>query len=198
MAEWLKAPHSKCGILARVSRVRIPPSPPVANFIDPKTAMVAQRVAAAIAIGSAKTFEEVAADWVADNEAGWRNAKHRQQWENTLKTYASPIIGKLPVGTIDTAAVLRVLQPIWASKNETADRVRGRIEKIMKRAIVLKYHPGPNPATWKGNLECLLPARRKVHKVEHHPALITRRTLNSCVICASNSALPPSRWSSPF
>src|SRR5262249_441146 len=43
--------------------------------------------------------------------------------------------------------------------------------KIMKRAIVLKYHPGPNPATWKGNLECLLPARRKVHKVEHHPAL---------------------------
>ena len=89
----------------------------------------------------------------------------------TLQTYASPVFGKLPVSAIDTGMVMRVLEPIWSSKNETANRVRGRIEAILSWAKVHGYRSGENPAQWRGHLDHLLPARSKVHKVEHHAAL---------------------------
>jgi integrase len=104
-------------------------------------------------------------------EAGWRNAVHRQQWHNTLETYAYPVIGKLPVQEIDTDFVLQIISPLWAEKNETASRVRGRIEKILDWAKVQKHRTGENPARWTGHLALLLPARAKVHQVEHQPAL---------------------------
>jgi integrase len=108
---------------------------------------------------------------MAAHEAGWRNAKHRQQWTNTLTTYAYPVIGKLPVDVIDTGMVMQILQPIWNEKNETASRVRGRIEKILDWARVNGHRSGENPARWQGHLSHLLAARGKVHKVENHPAL---------------------------
>lgn len=101
----------------------------------------------------------------------FRNEKHRKQWRSTLDTYAKPRLGSLPVQSIGTADVLRVLQPIWADKTETASRLRGRIEAILSWATVAGHREGPNPARWKGNLSELLPKPAKVAKGENHPAL---------------------------
>ncbi len=84
------------------------------------------------------------------HRAGWRNAKHAAQWEATLATYAEPVIGELSVQAIDTALVLKVLEPIWTTKPETAGRVRGRIESILDWAKVRGYRAGENPARWRG------------------------------------------------
>jgi integrase len=101
----------------------------------------------------------------------FRNEKHRSQWRSTLDKYAMPEIGALPVGDIDTAAVLRCLQPIWATKTETATRLRGRIEAVLSWATVAGHRTGDNPARWAGNLKELLPAASKVAKESNHPAL---------------------------
>ena len=101
----------------------------------------------------------------------FRNEKHRAQWRSTLDNYALPEIGGLPVSQIDTAAVLRCLQPIWSTKTETATRLRGRIEAVLSWATVAGHRTGDNPARWAGNLKELLPAARKVAKESNHPAL---------------------------
>lgn len=117
------------------------------------------------------TFEACAEQYIESHKAGWRNEKHAAQWTATLKTYAYPVIGKLPVAGIDTALVLKVLQPIWTAKPETAARVRGRIEAVLGWASAREYRVGDNPARWRGHLDKLLPARSKVARVRHHPAL---------------------------
>lgn len=101
----------------------------------------------------------------------FRNEKHRAQWRSTLDRYALPEIGALPVSAVDTAAVLRCLQPIWATKTETASRLRGRIEAVLSWATVAGHRTGDNPARWAGNLKELLPAASKVAKESNHPAL---------------------------
>lgn len=118
-----------------------------------------------------KTFEQCAADFMRDKSGEWKNPKHRQQWENTLATYAYPHMGKLPVGDIDLPHVLACLEPIWREKTETATRVRGRIESVLDWATVRKYRSGENPARWKGHLDTLLPAPNKIAKAVHHRAL---------------------------
>jgi integrase len=131
----------------------------------------AQRQAQRLIIAKGRTFREMAEEFIGRNEAGWRNAKHRQQWRNTLQTYAYPTLGELPVAAIDTGLVVQVLDPIWTAKPETAGRVRGRIEAVLDAATVRGFRQGPNPAQWKGNLAHVLPARTKVRRVEHHAAL---------------------------
>lgn len=116
-------------------------------------------------------FNECMKQFLASNEAGWRNAKHVSQWRNTLKTYAEPVIGRLPVNEIETHHIMKVLDPIWASKTETASRVRGRIENVIDWASARGYRKGTNPARWRGHLDKLLPARSKIQKIEHHSAL---------------------------
>ena len=127
----------------------------------------AQRAEAA----NVRTFDWCAAAYIAAHEAGWRNAKHAGQWRATLETYASPIIGPMNVADVDTPDVLRVLTPVWTTKAETASRLRGRLESVLDWARVHGYRQGENPARWRGHLDKLLPARSKVAKVEHHPAL---------------------------
>ncbi|TBZ09445.1 tyrosine-type recombinase/integrase [Rhizobium leguminosarum] len=100
---------------------------------------------------------------------GNRNAKHRQQWENTLVEYAAPI-WKMKLDEIGTDDILRCLAPIWTTKAETAARVRGRIEKVLAAAIAKSLRPGPNPALLRGHLDALLPKRQKLQR-GHHPAL---------------------------
>jgi integrase len=118
------------------------------------------------------TFKEAAEKFFVRNAETWRNPKHRQQWQNTLKKYAYPVLGKLAVADIDTRLVLRVLEPIWNSKTETASRVRGRIERVLDWAAVNRYRPrGDNPAAWGGVLEHALAKRSQVAKVVHHRAL---------------------------
>lgn len=116
-----------------------------------------------------KTFREVADDYLAHQLDGLRNDKHKAQWRTTLETYAFPVLGDMPVDQIEAADIEKALRPIWASKPETASRVRGRIEAVLSRAIVLKLRPPPNPAIWRGNLELLMPRKRK--RVQHHAAV---------------------------
>ena len=134
-------------------------------------AKLTQRQAQRLAVANGRTFRDVAEEFIARKEAGWRNPKHRQQWRSTLATYACPIIGDFSVAAVDTGLVVQVLDPIWAMKPETASRVRGRIEAVLDAATVRGYREGPNPAQWKGGLAHLLPARAKVRKVAHHAAL---------------------------
>ncbi|MGE6992107.1 tyrosine-type recombinase/integrase [Pseudomonas sp. NPDC047961] len=117
------------------------------------------------------TFKKVATDYIAAHRAGWKNVKHAQQWENTLATYAEPVIGHLPAAEVSTAHVLEILQPIWITKTETASRVRNRIELILDAAKARGLRDGENPARWRGHLDKLLPKRAKVRAVEHHTAL---------------------------
>ncbi|VTU28399.1 tyrosine-type recombinase/integrase [Variovorax sp. PBL-E5] len=120
---------------------------------------------------TAKTFTQCYKAFIEDKGEEWRNPKHRQQWTNTLKTYADPKLGELLVRDITMTHVLEVLRPIWKEKTETATRVRGRIEAVLDWATVRGYRQGDNPARWKGHLEQLLPKPSKVSKVEHHPAV---------------------------
>jgi len=139
--------------------------------IDPLEAREAQRQAQRLCVARGRTFREVAEEFINRNEAGWRNGKHRQQWRSTLDTYVYPVFGELPVAAIDNGLVVQALDPIWATKPETASRVRGRIEAVLDAATVRGFRQGPNPAQWKGNLAHILPARGKVQKVVHHAAL---------------------------
>jgi integrase len=139
--------------------------------IDPLDAKEAQWQAQRLAVAKGRTFRECAAEFIERNRAGWRNAKHRQQWVNTLQTYAYPTLGELPVSAIDAGLVVQVLDPIWTEKPETASRVRGRIEAVLDAATVRGFRQGPNPAMWKGNLAHILPPRGKVRQVAHHAAL---------------------------
>jgi integrase len=139
--------------------------------LDPIEERNAQRASRALADAKAITFDQCRDAYIAAHHAGWRNVKHAKQWTATLNTYVSPVFGHLPVGSIDTGLVLKALEPIWTVKPETASRVRGRIESILDWARVRGYRTGENPALWRGHLDHLLPARSKVRKVEHHPAL---------------------------
>ncbi len=132
-----------------------------------KEALISQQLQTA----SAMTFKECAEAYIKSHSAGWRNAKHTAQWTSTLKTYVFPVFGSLPVQAVDTALVMKALDPIWQVKTETASRVRGRIEAILDWAKARNYREGENPARWKGHLDNLLPARSKVKKVKHHAAL---------------------------
>jgi integrase len=118
-----------------------------------------------------KTFKACATQYIAEHEAEWRNAKHREQWSASLRSYAFPTIGDVLVGDIDTALVLQAIKTIWATKPETAARVRGRIEMVLDWAKVHGYREGENPARWHGHLELALPKRTKVKRVKHHAAL---------------------------
>jgi integrase len=139
--------------------------------IDPIEARKALRAQAALDAAKTLTFKQAAGNYIAAHRAGWKNAKHVAQWESTLASYAEPVIGALPVQAIDTTLVLKVLEPIWKAKPETASRVRGRIEAILDSAKVRGLRLGENPARWRGHLDHLLPAKTKVRRVKHHAAL---------------------------
>jgi integrase len=139
--------------------------------IDPIEARRDAKKRAALDNAKALTFKDAAAAYIAAHRAGWRNEKHAAQWTATLQTYAYPVFGDASVQAIDTALVMKVLDPIWSTKTETAGRVRGRIEVILDWATVRGFRSGENPARWRGHLDKLLPARSKVRKVKHHAAL---------------------------
>jgi integrase len=143
----------------------------LAQGIDPIDARHAAQAAAQAQQAARVSFAEAAALYIAGHEAGWRNPKHRQQWRNTLTSYAEPVIGAVPVADIDANMVLRTLLPIWTTKPETASRVRSRIECVLDYATARGWRTGTNPAIWRGNLKLMLPATAKVRTVKHHAAL---------------------------
>ena len=139
--------------------------------VDPLTHKRAQRTQKQLEAAQSLTFRECATSYIDAHKAGWRNAKHESQWRNTLETYAHPHIGSLPVQSVDVGLILKVLEPIWESKTETASRVRQRIENILDWAKARGYRAGENPAAWRGHLDKILPKPSKIQKVRHHPAL---------------------------
>jgi integrase len=146
----------------------------LARGFDPINAkhqrQTAERVDVAIQKAKAMTFGDCCARYIAAHESSWRNAKHRQQWQNTLDTYAKDLM-PLPVGEVTTDIVVKALEEIWSAKTETATRVRQRIEAVLDWATVRQFRKGENPARWRGHLDHLLPAPAKVRKVEHQAAM---------------------------
>jgi hypothetical protein len=143
--------------------------------VDPigarEQAINAGRAAAALSIARAKTFKEVALEYVQAQEAGWKNPKHCAQWLSSIDTYAFPILGDLPVADVDADGVEEVLKPIWLSIAETASRLRGRIEAILDFAKAKGWRSGDNPAHWKESLKHRLTNVSRIKRTKHHPSL---------------------------
>jgi integrase len=139
--------------------------------VDPILERRAAESALRVAQASEITFAEAAKQYIGSHSHGWKNAKHGDQWRNTLAQYAEPILGKMLVRHITREHVLQVLEPIWTSKTETASRLRGRIENVLDWARVKGYRSGENPALWRGNLDHLLATPSDVKPVRHHTAL---------------------------
>lgn len=148
------------------SKTRHPTDP-----TDPLAERCAVRAQKRVEVAKLTTFAQAATAFLTAKSHEWKNAKHAQQWETTLTTYAYPVFGHLPVASVDTGLVMKCLEPIWAEKNETASRLRGRIESVLDWATVREHRQGENPARWRGHLDHLLAKPSKVQPVEHHAAL---------------------------
>ncbi len=107
--------------------------------VDPVAAREAERAKRQLEAAKTLTFDGCVDAYLKAHKAGWRNPKHRQQWENTLRTYASPVFGGLPVRDIDVALVMRAIEPIWTTKPETASRLRGRIKSVLGWSTIRGY-----------------------------------------------------------
>lgn len=128
-------------------------------------------ISARRAVMAVPTFNEATESFLASKLTEFRNEKHRAQWRSTLDSYAGPVLGPMRVCDVTLADVLRVVQPIWVDKTETASRLRGRIEAVLSWATVAGHRTGDNPARWKGNLDAMLPKPGKVAKADNQPAL---------------------------
>lgn len=150
---------------ARTARAKL------SQGIDPIDDIRAARSQLVAHQATALNFQQAATQYIDTHEKGWRNAKHAQQWRNTIEAYANPRIGKILVRDISVPQVLSVLEPIWEGKTETASRLRGRIESILDWAAARGLRSDNNPARWKGLLDKLLPTPGKIAKTDHHRAL---------------------------
>jgi integrase len=137
-----------------------------ANGVDPLEQKRATRAAQALTAAKAVTFKEAATRYMDANRAGW-DKRHALQWQSTLEQHAFPKFGDLPVGAVDEALVLAVLQPILTTANVTATRLRGRIESVLDWAKAMKLREGENPARWRGHLEKLLMAPKRAHRIKN-------------------------------
>jgi integrase len=144
----------------------------LADGRDPLQERRAAKAAAKVAAARQLSFREAAQRYFDQNESKWRNASHRDQFLGTLRMYAFPVLGDMDVATIDTPDILRAVEPHWNSTAITVDRTRGRIEQVIDWAIVRGHRPaGPNPARWRGHLDQVLPAPRKIAPIVHHNAM---------------------------
>jgi integrase len=139
--------------------------------IDPIEARRAERQHAKAEAARTITFRQCAETYIGSHGKSWKNAKHAAQWPATLETYVYPLLGDLPPSAVDTTLVLKVLEPIWHAKPETASRVRGRIESVLDWATVRGYRSGDNPARWRGHLQHILAPRGKIAPVIHRAAM---------------------------
>ena len=141
------------------------------NGLDPLEERKQVKRAQQLANAKSITFQEAAEKCIESKKPEWKNAKHAQQWSNTLTTYAYPIFGDIAVSDVDTNLVLKAIEPIWISKAETASRVRQRIETVLDWARARGYAEGENPARLRGHLDNILAKTAKVKRVKHHPAV---------------------------
>jgi integrase len=184
----------------------------LADGIDPIDAKRAARAAAALEAAKAMTFEQATREYLKQHEKKWRSPKSSPQFLSSMTAYVLPRLGGLSVADIDTGLVLKVLEPIWMEKTETASRVRSRIEAVLDWATVRGYRTGDNPARWRGHLSEVLPAPEKIKKRAHHAALpfiemprfttelrahegVAARALEFCILTAARSGeVRGARW----
>jgi integrase len=138
--------------------------------VDPIEAKRGKRTAAQLTAAKAMSFAEAARSYVDARRVGWTQ-KTAGSIAAAIDTYANPILGSLPVGAVDTDLVLKVLEPVWSVKSETASRLRQYLEAVLDFAKVRGYRSGENPAAWRGHLDHILPTKAKVAPVQHLPAL---------------------------
>ncbi|MDR3369579.1 phage integrase central domain-containing protein [Rhodoferax sp.] len=152
----------------------------ITKGVDPVAEKQATRAALLAQQASTKTFSWCVASYLDDMAGKWKNAKHAAQWRSTLETYANPIVGALPVRSIELTQILEILRqpqadmgyaPLWDSKNETASRLRGRVEKVLDWAAVHGYRSGLNPARWRAHLDAIMKSPRQIQKSKHHESL---------------------------
>ncbi|CAM5319427.1 tyrosine-type recombinase/integrase [Eoetvoesiella caeni] len=143
----------------------------IKSGVDPIAERARAQSALAAARGADITFDKCARQFIEAKAHEWKNSKHTAQWTATIDTYASPIIGGLQVKDVGLPHIIKVLEPIWHTKTETASRLRGRLEAVLDWATVRGYRHGTNPARWKGYLDKVLPSPGKIAKVVHHAAL---------------------------
>lgn len=150
---------------ARTARAKL------AQGIDPIEDSRAARSKLIASQAAVMTFSQAATKYIDTHEDSWRNAKHVQQWRNTIQTYANPKIGQVPIQDVGLPQVLSILEPIWRTKTETASRLRSRLEAVLNWATARGFRTEANPARWKGHLDKLLPAPSRITKTDHHRAL---------------------------
>ena len=139
--------------------------------LDPIEKREELKKAEALANARMMTFDQCAKEYISSHRSGWKNIKHAGQWEATVATYASPVFGSFPVSEVDTSLIMKVLNPIWTDKTETAKRLRGRIESILGWATTSGFRHGENPARWRDHIENLLASPNKIKVVKHQPSL---------------------------
>jgi len=176
----------------------------VSDGIDPLVARRQRNAELAAEGAKAMTFRDCFKACLASHEGGWKNAEHRRQWRTSIEQDVLPMIGDLAVDDIGTPHIIRVLEPIWKLKPETASRTRGRIERILAWATVRGFRSGDNPARWRGHLQEMFPAVGKIAKVNHHEAMpyvevpafmsklrernhIAARALEFTILCAART-----------
>ena len=182
-----------------------------ANGTDPAAAKRQEAREQQLQQAKAKTFEACATEFIEFSKPAWKNAKHAQQWTNTLTQYAYPVIGQCAIGDVDSDHIVEILSPIWQSKTETATRLRGRIEAVLDWATVKGWRKGDNPARLKGHMEYLLPKVR-IGTKNHHASLpyeelpsfmaklqgesgMARYALEFLILCASRTGeVVGARW----
>jgi len=149
------------------------------------------------------TFRACAEAYIKAHRPGWKNDKHAEQWPTSLETFVYPSIGALDVGAVETKHITSIIEPMWTTKVETANRVRGRIEAVLSWATAREFRQGDNPARWRGHFENLLPPRSKIRRVKHHASMpyervgdflrelqggsIGARALEFLILCASRT-----------
>lgn len=164
--------HSKLNNLAAVRKKVDQARVNINHGIDPLELKRAEKAEATTKTAQDRhTFKLVSLEYISTKKAEWKNAKHHQQWINTLERYAFPTIGNLPVSAIETSHILSILKPIWNTKTETATRVRTRIEAVLSYAEAHKWRSEGNPARWRGHLSVMLPSPQKLKDLKHHAAL---------------------------
>jgi integrase len=151
------------------------------NGVNPLAKKREDRTAEKLKAAQAMTFGEAAEMYFKTMSPGWRSLRHGGQWSQSVlgKKFGGSasevdhcrLLRPLPVAAIDTGLVLKVIEPLWLEKTETASRLRSRVERVLSWAIARGYRTGPNPALWRGHLDTMLPSPAKIAQPKHHEAM---------------------------